>query len=62
MNYWLDLFTGTTWDEFQKAGASVSGFRHRMRKAVQKIQSGDILLCYLTGVMRWVGALGMSPA
>jgi hypothetical protein len=28
-----------------------------MRKAVQKIQSGDILLCYLTGVMRWVGAL-----
>jgi hypothetical protein len=57
MNYWLDLFTGTTWDEFQKAGASVSGFSHRMRKTVQKIQPGDILLCYLTGVMRWVGAL-----
>jgi hypothetical protein len=28
-----------------------------MRKTVQKIQPGDILLCYLTGVMRWVGAL-----
>jgi hypothetical protein len=57
MNYWLDLFTGTTWDEFQKSGASISGFSHRMRKTVLKIQPGDILLCYLTGVMRWVGAL-----
>ena len=57
MNYWLDLFTGTTWDEFQKSGASISGFSYQMRKTVQKIQPGDILLCYLTGVMRWVGAL-----
>ena len=57
MNYWLDLFTGTTWDEFQKSGASTSGFSFRMRKTVQSIQPGDILLCYLTGVMRWVGAL-----
>jgi hypothetical protein len=57
MNYWLDLFTGTTWDEFRQSGANVSGFRHRMRNAVAKIQPGDILLCYMTGVMRWVGAL-----
>src|ERR1035438_2051149 len=57
MNYWLDLFTGTTWNEFQKSGATISGFSHRMRKTVHKIQPGDILLCYLTGVMRWVGAL-----
>lgn len=57
MNYWLDLFTGTTWEEFQKSGASVSGFSQRMRKTVQRIEPGDILLCYLTGVMHWVGAL-----
>jgi hypothetical protein len=57
MNYWLDLFTGTTWNEFQKSGASISGFSHRKRKIIQNIQPGDILLCYLTGVMRWVGAL-----
>jgi hypothetical protein len=57
MNYWLDLFTGTTWAEFQKAGASISGFSPRQGKKVQSIQSGDILLCYLTYVMRWVGAL-----
>ena len=57
MNYWLDLFTGTTWEEFRKAGATVSGFRHRMRGTAKKIAPGDILLCYLTGVMRWIGAL-----
>jgi hypothetical protein len=57
VNYWLDLFTGTTYEQFRKAGANVSGFRHRMRNSVSKIRPGDILLCYLTGVMRWVGAL-----
>jgi hypothetical protein len=57
MKYWLDLFTGTTWDEFRDSGASVSGFSKRMRKNVEKMQPGDVLLCYLTGVMRWVGAL-----
>ncbi len=60
MNYWLDLFTGTTWDEFQKSGASISGFSYRMRKTEQSIQPGDILLCYLIGVMRWVGALEVA--
>jgi len=62
MNYWLDLFTGTTWDEFRKSGASISGFRHSMRNAAAKVQSGDIFLCYLTGVMRWVGALEVVRA
>ena len=57
MNYWLDLFTGGTWDQFRESGANVSGFRPRMRNAVARIQPGDVLLCYMTGVMRWVGAL-----
>jgi hypothetical protein len=57
MTYWLDLFTGTTWEEFRDYGANVSGFRKRMHNAVERIKAGDILLCYLTGVMRWVGAL-----
>jgi hypothetical protein len=57
MNYWLDLFTGETWREYIEAGGRVSGFRHRMRKTVASIQPGDVLLCYLTGVMRWIGAL-----
>ncbi|HUE03030.1 MAG TPA: hypothetical protein VMR62_25905 [Bryobacteraceae bacterium] len=57
MNYWLDLFTGTTWEEFRKAGANISGFRERMRKTARRVRPGDVFLCYLTGVMRWVGAL-----
>jgi len=57
MNYWLDLFTGTTWRQFLEAGGTVSGFRQRQRKLAARLQPGDILLCYLTGVMRWIGAL-----
>lgn len=57
VNYWLDLFTGTTWDEFRNAGANVTGFRESRKNTVAKIAKGDILLCYITGIMHWVGAL-----
>lgn len=57
MKYWLDCFTGTTWEEFRKIGASVTGFNARLRKNAGKIDAGDILLCYLVGVQRWVGVL-----
>jgi hypothetical protein len=56
-SYWLDLFTFETWKEFLAAGASVSGFRESRWKAVQRLKPGDILLCYLTGVGRWIGVL-----
>jgi hypothetical protein len=57
MNYWLDLFTGATWSEFRDAGAQVSGFSARRKHVAQRVKKGDIFLCYMTGVMRWVGAL-----
>jgi len=57
MNYWLYVFSGGMWDEFRAAGANVAGFSHARRNIVTQIQSGDILLCYLTGAMRWVGVL-----
>lgn len=57
MNYWLDLFTGTTWDEFRNYGAKVTGFRYRLRRSVDRVKKGDIFICYLTKVMRWVGVL-----
>jgi hypothetical protein len=61
--YWLDLFTGVTWNEFQKAGGKISGFRESRWKSVQKIKVGDYLLCYLTGVSRFIGVLeATSPA
>lgn len=56
-NYWLDLFTWKTWKEFLKAGGDVSGFRESRWKTVQRMKPGDYLLCYLTGVSRWIGVL-----
>lgn len=56
-NYWLDLFTGSTWIEFLKAGGKISGFRESRWNLVQKIKPGDYLICYLTGVSRFIGIL-----
>lgn len=57
MQYWLDLFTGETWQEFMQAGASVTGFSPRRWKLVQHIQPGDRLICYVTGISRYTGLL-----
>jgi hypothetical protein len=56
-NYWLDLFSGKTWQEFQKAGAEISGFRENRWSILKKIKKGDYFLCYLTGVSRLIGVL-----
>jgi predicted RNA-binding protein len=59
-NYWLDLFSGTTWTEFKEAGAKISGFRESRWHTVQKIKPGDYFLCYLTGVSRFIGILEVT--
>lgn len=62
-SYWLDLFTHKTWQEFLAAGATVSGFREGRWSIAQQLQVGDYLLCYLTGLSRFVGILEVvSPA
>ena len=55
--YWLDLFTGTTWQEFLKAGGTVSGFRESRWNSVQQFLVGDYLLCYVTGISRFIAIL-----
>ena len=55
--YWLDLFTGKTWNEFLKNGATISGFREHREKVAEKIAPGDYFLCYLTGISRFIGIL-----
>lgn len=57
MKFWLDCFTGTTWEEFRKAGGTVTGFNKRLERYSKSVVPGDIFLCYIIGVMRWVGAL-----
>ena len=56
-NYWLDLFTYTTWNEFLDAGGTISGFRKSRWKTMQRIKPGDYFLCYMTGVSRFIGVL-----
>jgi len=56
-SYWLDLFTGKTWEEFKKNGAKVSGFRRTRYRRAKAIRPGDYLICYLTGLSRFVGVL-----
>jgi hypothetical protein len=57
MNYWLDCFTGQTWQEFRNAGSTITGFNDHFKKHAGQIKPGDVLLCYLIRVMRWIGAL-----
>ena len=59
-NYWLDLFTPLTWDEFLAAGARVSGFRESRWSTLQKVKPGDYFLCYVTGISRWIGILEVT--
>jgi hypothetical protein len=61
-SYWLDLFTGSTWQEFLDLGGEVSGFREKRWRTVQQIKPGDYLLCYLTGISRWIGLLEVTSA
>lgn len=59
-DYWLDLFTGLTWDEFRKARSFISGFRESRWKTLQRIAIGYYFLCYLTGVSRFIGILEVT--
>ncbi|UGY28192.1 hypothetical protein HU675_0016305 [Bradyrhizobium septentrionale] len=60
MAYFLDLFTPETWRSFQVHGSTVSGFRHRQRKAAEQVQVGDIFCCYLVRLSRWCGLLEVT--
>lgn len=57
MNYWVVIFTGTTWQEFEKAGSHTVGFREKRWKHIENIQPKDYLLCYLSGVSRFIAVL-----
>ena len=61
-NYWLNLFSYKSWTEFLEAGGNVTGFREGRWKTVQRIKPGDLMLCYLTGVSRWIGLLEVTDA
>jgi hypothetical protein len=55
--YWLNLFTGKTWEEFLQQGATITGFRETRKKTAENVKPGDFFLCYITGISRFVGVL-----
>lgn len=58
--YWLNLFSGKTWEEFIDHGADVTGFRDTRSTQVKKIDTGDRLICYVTGISRVIGMLEVT--
>jgi predicted RNA-binding protein len=60
MNYWLDLFTWRTWNEFLEASGTVSGFRKSRWPTVKRMKPGDILVCYMTGISRFFAILEVT--
>jgi predicted RNA-binding protein len=59
MAYFLDLFSPETYEAFSRSDRSVSGFRQRHWGIAQRVKTGDMLICYLTKVSRWIGVLGV---
>ena len=57
MAYFLDLVSTETWPNFLNTDKRVAGFEKKRRSSAQRVNQGDIFLCYLTGLSRWCGAL-----
>jgi len=60
MAYYLDLFSPLTYKAFLNSERAITGFRSKQRNAASKLKPGDVLICYLTKVSRWVGALEIT--
>jgi hypothetical protein len=58
-NY-LGLFTVESWREFKRHGGEVMGFTAKKASAAAKLQTGDLILCYLTKVSAFVGVLRVT--
>ena len=57
MAYFIDLFSPETYEAFKRSSRDISGFRIRHKGMAERVASGDMLICYMTRLSRWVGAL-----
>lgn len=61
--YWLALFTATTWQEFIDLGAEVYGFNQRYFVTALRTKPGDYFICYVAGLSRFIAVLEIvSPS
>lgn len=53
--YWAITFTLKTWEEAQRAGGEISGFRSPSKTLFESLSKGDYLLCYILKLKRFIG-------
>lgn len=58
--YWNDVFTVETWNEALAHGLTTTGFRKTRLKIAERVRVGDVLICYLHGHSRFIGALEVT--
>ena len=57
MAYLIDLFSLETYERFTRSSRDVSGFRLRHKNMAERINPGDVFVCYFTRLSRWFGLL-----
>lgn len=57
MAYYTNLFSPETYEIFTKSDRTISGFPESQWSVAQRIKRGDIFVCYMTRLSRWVGLL-----
>lgn len=64
MNYYVDLFSPDTATTFSKSSQDISGFRISQKTYVEnrEIGPGDIFICYVTQIQRFIGALEIKSS
>ena len=62
MKYVLNVFSPETHSMFTASDRTVAGFRARHRQAAERLSPGDLIVCYLTRLSRWVGLLEVVGA
>lgn len=53
MAYFIDLFSPETYEAFARSPRDISGFRLRHKNMAERINPGDVFVCYLTRLSRW---------
>lgn len=59
-NQYTVVFTPSTWKAFRQLPKKALGFRMTLATTLNKIENGDLLLCYLAERMSWCGVLAAT--
>ncbi|MEL7674015.1 MAG: hypothetical protein AAGU78_09780 [Chloroflexota bacterium] len=57
MRYLLNLSTPATYEIFTQTSRTISAYPASHEQQAKRVQIGDIFVCYLTKLSRWVGLL-----